>query len=320
MPGIDYSGVKAVPRLDLGAAVLELIQQDSDFIGTKVFPIFRSPLKKANYSAITRETLAQVGDTKRALRAGYNRGSVGAKDKSFACEENGWENPLDDSERAFYINDFDAGFAATKAALSVVMRGQEARIATKLFDTGVFTGSDLYTDVSGTPWTTVGSDAIQHIKNARAKVRANCGMMPNALIMSAINRDRLTSLTVVKDAIKYTSRTTDQELINALADLMGVKYIFFANAIKNTAKEGKAFAGADIFSAVYVSLAIITENGQDLTQPAVGRTFLWTQDCPDNAFVEQYRAEDIRSDVFRVRQHTDEKLIDPYFAHLLKVV
>ena len=78
-------------------------------------------------------------------------------------------------------------------------------------------------------------------------MRANCGMMPNALIMSAINRDRLTSLTVVKDAIKYTSRTTDQELINALADLMGVKYIFFANAIKNTAKEGKAFAGADIF-------------------------------------------------------------------------
>ena len=320
MPGIDYSGQRAVPRLDLGAAVLELIQQDSDFIGTKIFPIFRSPLKKAVFSAITRETLAQIGDTKRGTKGNYNRGSMGAKDKSFACEENGWENPLDDSERAFYVNDFDAGFVATKGALGVVMRGQESRIAGKLFDTSVFTGADLYTDVSGSaPWTTVGSDAIATIKAARAKVRANCGMMPNALIMDAINRDRLTSLTVVKDAIKYTARATDQELINALADLMGVKYIFFGNAIKNTAKEGKTFAGGDIWDPKYVSLAIVAENGQDLTQPAAGRTFLWTQDCPENVFVEQYRAEDIRSDVFRVRQHTDEKLIDPYFAHLIKV-
>jgi hypothetical protein len=42
-------------------------------------------------------------------------------------------------------------------------------------------------------------------------------------------------------------------------------------------------------------------------------------DSPENAVVEQYRAEEIRSDIFRVRQHVDEMVIDPYFAHLLKI-
>ncbi len=320
MPGVDYSGARATPRLDLGAAVMEFIQQDNDYIGTKAFPTFPTKLKKGTFSAITRETIAQTGDTKRSARSTYNRGSFGAKDKSYACEENGWENPVDDSERALYANDFDADLTAAKIALGIVLRNQEKRVADKLFSTSTFTGSALYTDISSSaPWATIGSSVLAAVRTARQKVRANCGLQPNAIIMSATNRDRLVALTEVKEAIKYTSRTTEQELINALADLLGVKYVLVGNAIKNSAKEGQAFASADIWSATYVSLAVIAENALDLSQPSVGRTFLWNQDCPDNAFVEQYRGEDIRSDIFRVRQHTDENLIDAYFAHLLKV-
>lgn len=235
--GVDYSGTKAAPRLDLGAAVMEFVDQASDFIGTRVAPVFKTKVKKANYSAITRETLTQTADTKRAARSNYNRGSAGAKDKSFSCEENGFEVPLDDSERALYATDFDAELAAVKIGTGIVLRNQEVRIATKLLDTAVFTGAALYTDVSAAPWTTAASDAIAQIRAARSKVRANCGMPANYVAMSATNRDRLIALTVVKDAVKYTSRTTEQELINALADLLGVQYVLVANSIKNSAKE-----------------------------------------------------------------------------------
>lgn len=317
--GVEYSGQRATPRLDLGAAIFEFMQDAKDFIGTQIFPIFDTKLKKSTYPAITRESLTQVGDTKRAMRGNYNRGGMGAKDKSYSCEENGWESPLDDSERALYATDFDAELAQSKIALGVVLRNQEKRVADRLFDTSVFTGSDLYTDNSANPWTDVSKDPILQVRAAKGKIRANCGMLPNALIMSYTNLERLKGMTVIKDAIKYVAKTTDAELANALADLFGVKYIFIGNAIKNAAKEGKAFASADIWSSSYVSLAIIADNAKDLTQPTVGRTFLWTADCPENAYVEQYRDETIRSDVFRVRQHTDEKLIDPYFAHLMKV-
>ena len=67
-------------------------------------------------------------------------------------------------------------------------------------------------------------------------------------------------------------------------------------------------------------LAISAQDGQDPTQPSLGRTFLWANDSPENVMVEQYRDESIRSDVFRSRQHTDELLLDKYFGHLLKVV
>ena len=53
--------------------------------------------------------------------------------------------------------------------------------------------------------------------------------------------------------------------------------------------------------------------------PAIGRTFLWTEDSPTNMVVESYEENQTRSTVVRVRHNVDEKRIDPYFGFLLKV-
>jgi len=37
---IDYTGTLAKPRLELGAAVMEFVEQEDEFIGTKALPIF----------------------------------------------------------------------------------------------------------------------------------------------------------------------------------------------------------------------------------------------------------------------------------------
>jgi hypothetical protein len=104
-----------------------------------------------------------------------------------------------------------------------------------------------------------------------------------------------------------------------LADLFGLKYVLEGKAVRNSAKEGKAFVSADIWSDDYAMVGLVVENGQDLAQPGLGRTFLWVPDSPENATVEQYRDEGIRSDIFRVRQHVDEMILDEFFGHLLKV-
>ena len=106
--------------------------------------------------------------------------------------------------------------------------------------------------------------------------------------------------------------------MNALSDLLGVRQILVGRGIYNTAKEGKPFANADIWNATYVMVEVIG-NPNRLADPSVGRVFLWTADSPENATVEQYRDDASRSDIFRVRQHVDEIVIDPYFAHLMKV-
>jgi len=314
----DYQGTRAIPRLELGEAALEFIQAQDEFIGTKVLPIFPTKKKASIFPAITRESITRDADTKRAPRGNYNRDSFQAKDRQYNCEEHGLEGPLDDSEREMYSSDFDAELTTVQIVTRRVLQAQEKRIASAVFDTTTFSGSDLFTDYSAEPWDNGSSDVIAQVREVREKVRKNCGMDPGTLIMSKANIDRLLANSGIKGAIQYVARLTEAEILNALADILGVKKIVVGKGIYNSAKEGKAFKGADIWSDDYAMVAVIGE-GQRLSDPSMGRTFLWTADSPENATVEQYRDDAARSDIFRVRQHVDEIIIDPYFAHLMKV-
>lgn len=318
MSGVNFSG-RATPRLELGAAVMEYMLDNPEFAGLQVLPIFQTRKKEANFPAITRESLMRTAETKRAPRSSYNRDGFEAEDKSFKCVEHGLEGVLDDSERELYKSDFDAEMVTTKSVAHRLLMNQEARIAAKVFNTSTFTGAALYTTHAANPWDNIASDIITQVRNAREKVRQNCGMKANAVIMSETNINRAIATTVVKGAIQYVARLTEAELRNALADLFGVEQVIVAGGVKNTSKEGKAFSGSDIWSDDYVMVARVVSNPADLTSPGLGRTFLWTDDSPQNDTVESYRDDPIRSDVFRVRHHVDENLIDPYFGHLLKV-
>jgi len=56
-----------------------------------------------------------------------------------------------------------------------------------------------------------------------------------------------------------------------------------------------------------------------LQEPAVGRIFLWAEDSPENVVTESYEEDQTRSTIVRVRQNTDENIIDKFFGFLLKV-
>ena len=316
--GIEYQGTRAVPRLELGVAALEFIQQQDEFIGTRVLPIFQTKKKASIFPAITRESITRDADTKRAPRGNYNRDGFQAKDRQYNCEEYGLEGPLDDGERNMYASDFDAELTTVQIVTRRVLQAQEKRIVAQVFNTGVFTGAALFTDNSAAPWDNAATDVVAQVRAAREKVRSNSGIDPQNLICSKANIDRLLLNTGVKDAIKYVARLTEAEILNALADILGVKNIIVGKAIYNSAKEGKSFISADVWSDDFAMVAVIGAS-ERLSDPSMGRTFLWTQDSPENATVEQYRDDAARSDIFRVRQHVDEIVIDPYFAHLLKV-
>jgi len=314
----EYQGTRAIPRLELGTAALEFIEAQDEFIGTRVLPIFTTKKKASIFPAITRESITREADTKRAPRGNYNRDSFQAKDRQYACEEHGLEGPLDDSEREMYATDFDAELTTVQIVTRRVLQAQERRIAAKVFDTGIFLGAKLFTDYSSEPWDNPSVDVVAQVRDAREKVRKNCGMDPGTLIMSKANIDRLLGNNNIKQAIQYVARVTEAEILNALADILGIKKIVVGKGIYNQAKEGKPFQGADIWSDDFAMVAVIGE-GQSLSDPTMGRTFLWTADSPENATVEQYRDDAARSDIFRVRQHVDEMIIDPYFAHLMRV-
>lgn len=317
--GIQQSGSRATPRLDLGAAVMEFIDQQKNFIGIQVAPVFKSPIKKATFNAITRECLTKDVDTKRAMRGNYNREGIITEEKSFDCEEHGLEGALDDGERKLYARDFDAELVTVQQITGLLLLSQEKRHAASLFNTSTFTGSALYTDVSSAPWDAVGSDAVGQVKSGREKIRQNCGIDSVSLVCSKTNIDRLLLNTAIKAAIAGVKVVTEAEILAQLAAILGVEKIYTGKAIRNTANKNKAFVGADVWNDDYALLAVVAKNAQDLAEPAIARSILWTEDSPENTVVEQYREEAKKSDIFRVRHSVDELIIDPYFGHLLKV-
>lgn len=314
----NYSGTYATPRLDLGRAMWEYMIGSQQFIGTRVLPIFKTMKKSATFSKITRDSILRSRNVKRAPRAAYSRDTYDAKDQSYICEERGHEQPLDDVERSLYASDFSAESAAARIASQVVLQEQERDIAAMIYNTTTWTGAALYTDNSGTPWATAATDIIGQVDAAKEKVRVNSGMKPNALIIGQGQIVNFKKNTAIKDAIRYTAIPTEDQILLALSGLFGLKYIVLGDMIKNTAKEGQAFVGADVWGSTYASIARICET-EDLTEPGLGRTMLWSADSPENATVEEYREEQTRSWVYRARHHADEIVFDANYAHLLKV-
>lgn len=316
----NYSGTYATPRLDLGRAMWEYMLGSNQFIGVnRILPIFNTMKKAASFSKITRDSILRSRNVKRAPRAAYSRDQYEAKDQQYNCEERGHEQPLDDVERSLYRSDFDAESAASRIAANVVLLEQERDVASMIFNTTTWAlGGALGTDNSGSPWATAGTDIIGQVEAAKTKVRQNSGSRPNALIIGYGVIESFKKNTAIKDAIKYVSIPTEDAILNALSGLFGLKNIIVGDAIRNSAKEGQAFTGADVWSTTYAMIARVAETN-DLAEGCLGRTMLWTEDSPQNATVEEYREEQTRSWVYRARHHADEIVFDANYAHLLKI-
>lgn len=316
MPNV--SGSYAIPRMDLGVAMREYQINAEGLIGTQVLPIFETPKKSAAFSKITRASLLRSRNVRRAARTAYSRDTFDAKDQTYNCKERGHEQPCDDSERALYANDFNCDLECSMLAMDVVRQEQEKDIAAMLRDTSVWTGAALFTDNKATPWSTAGTDILAQIIAGAEKVRTNCGLRPNALIIGAATLANMRLNTGIKDAIKYVAVPTIDQITQLLAALCGVKKVLVGDLIKNSAKEGQDFTGADVWGKKYAMLARIAET-KNLNEPCLGRTMLWVSDSPNAVMVEQYREEQTRSDVFRARHNADEVVFDPSYAHLLQI-
>jgi hypothetical protein len=313
-----YSGSYATPRLDLGVAMLEYLFSTANYIGTQVLPIFSTPKKSAEFSKITRASLLRSRNVKRAPRTAYSRDEFDAKDQAYRCEERGHEQPVDDTERELYASDFDAELQASTLAMNIVQQEQEVDVVAMLTDTANTWKGDYFTDNKANPWSTVGTDIIGQVQDTKEKVRGRIGMDPNALIISKATLVSIKKNTGIKDAIKYTAIPTEQQILDALAGLLGLDKVIVANVVRNTANEGAAETLGDVFPKKYAMVARIAKTNL-LQEPCLGRTMLWVQDSPDAVMVEQYREEQTRSDVFRARQHTDEVIWDPAYGQLVQI-
>ena len=305
-----------VQRPDLRDALWEYVTDQQPYIGLQVYPIFETQQRSGGYPVIPTEALLKLHeDIKRAAGGTYPRGAWQFGRGTYACEEYGFEEPVDDSEARAYAHYFDAEAVAGELALDQVLRQQEKRILDRLQDNAVYTTGAGVTN----EWDDAANAVpITDVQTAKLAIFNATGLMPNTLVVAFSTFQDLNLCAQIADRIKYVfpgmARPYSADLI---AQVLGVEKLLVSKGVYDSTDEGQSTTIASLWSNEYAWLGK-TASGGRLKQPCAGRTFLWTEDSPDNAMVESYREDSIRGDVIRVRQHTDEVEIMVSCAYLFE--
>jgi len=299
-------------RADLGALAYEYMMSapDRGFIGLQILPVFDVTEQSADYPIIPIEALLKIQDTKRSPRSNYNRGDYEFETGTYACEEHGWEEPVDDVERRLYRRYFDAEEVATQRATDILLRNHEMRVAAIVQSTAAVTGGTAAVSIE---WNTAATCTPKaDVSAAKRALKAATGITANALVISEKVFNNLMLSTEIKTYLQYTTPhllTSREQQRAMLANYLDLENILIGGSQYDSAKKGQTYTLADIWDDEYATLARISSGGNNLREPVLGRTMLWTADSPEIIVTEQYREEAIRSDIYRVRQYVDEAII-----------
>jgi len=302
----------AIYRPDLGIAVLEYAEGATmGLIGTQLMPVFPTSLQAASYPVIPKEALMKLPDVNRAPRGRYNRGDWEYERGKFSTSEKGWEEPVDDAERKLLDREAPgmADFVATKRGMNHILKRQEKRIADILFSETYFSANAITHEWDDA----TNAVPIDDVNDGVLSFRSACGMLPDALVIAYSTFQDLKNCDQIVNRLKYTFPGLDINRMSSqqLAAVLNVPQVLIGGAVYDSAGRGLDASIADMWSNEYAALVKIA-NKEDFAEPGLGFTFLWTEDSPENPIVEQYREEQTRSDIFRVRHHVDECLMKSY--------
>lgn len=291
------------------------------YVASKVFPVVEVASQAGVFGVIPVEQLLQQRTTARAPGSGYSRGNFTFTTSSFACEEHGAEEPVDDRQAKMYREYFDAEQVATMRAFSAVLRNAERRVADAVFNTTTWTGASLTTGITHEWDDATNCVPITDVNAARNKVYDGSGLWANALIINKKVFHNLRRSTQVIDAIESAGAGDASKQSDITADLLArvfdLDYVIVAGASRNSAAEGAAATPTQIWSDEYAMVCRIATSA-DMAEPCIGRMFHWSEDgSSPGGTVESYRDEIVRANIIRVRHDVDEVVLYPQAGHLL---
>lgn len=307
-------------RPDLGGSMEEFdLEMDRQgFIGHEVLPVFETAQQAGQFGKISIEQLLAKRDTRRSSGGGYSRSGFTFAPESYATEEHGAEEPVDDREQKMYANYFDAEVVSAARARDVVLRNGEMRIAAAVFNATTFTSQT-------TPITHEWDDFANAvpITNVEVAVRAvwnRCGLWPNTLIVNRSVFRNLRKCAQIIDSVKsqpFMDVRAGKITAAQLATVFDLDQVLVAGSPKNTADAGQSVSISPIWSDEYAMVCCVARSN-DIREPCLGRTMHWGEDGSQiGTAMESYRDETVRSDIIRSRYDVIEKMLHTEAAQLV---
>ena len=331
-----YQNSVAKPRLDLAGAI-RTQEVLSGGIAHLLFPPFPVDKRTASMPKLL-ATNNQVFAIKHAPKTAYKRVEATLDDDTYNCVEAAIEVPIS-AEDYDVVGQDGAEQIATEQGRAIVLTAREAALADTL--TGA-AGETLLTGQVSTPasaenWSEAGGLPIDDIAAADALLSLRQGPGPRWLIISQHQLFELQTNAQIRSSWRSIAGQTDKTATNRrlkledLALVLGVDMVLVASARKNTANPGAAAVYAYVWPTNYALLVRGVVNPSDLTEPSFGRMFVWDganlgaesevieENSEEALFVESYRDEAIKSDIIRVGEYTDLKILNLTAAQLIKL-
>ena len=287
-------------------------------IGTRIFPIIETSVQAGTFGRIPLEQLLMHRETVRAPGSGYQRHIMTFVQDSFATIENGAEEPIDDRERQMYTNFFSIEQLAASRAIDAVLKASERNVvAATANNTGISS-----TAVAGGAWTSTASTPLADVEAAVQSIYDASGLWPNALIVNRKTFRNLRNVAEIVDRSKaqnyadVRAGAINEQMLSICFDLE----VIVGGATQNMANAAASATPQQMWPDDIATVARIAVS-QDVKEPCIGRTFHWGADGStagdgrNIATLDQYRNEEIRSDVIRARRDTHEKVLYTAAAH-----
>ncbi|HEX5498752.1 MAG TPA: hypothetical protein VFX03_05975 [Thermomicrobiales bacterium] len=292
------------------------------FVAREVCPVIDVAEASGNVGIIPVEQLLSSPETRRAPRADYNRTTFTFEPDTYATQEHGIEELVDEKESRMYANYFKAEMVAAMRVYRIIQQALEIEVAALYNNTAVFTN----TAAAAAKWDVKATaDPAGDIETACQAVFAASGMWPNVAIIPkqafrrAIRTDAITGL------IKYAGISDPRpENISpqALAQAMNIEKIVVPGQAKNTADEGQVASLASVWDKTKVFVGRICDpDSEDFREVTAARIVHWAGDGSSmDVTMESYPDLRSRAEVIRGRQQRQVKTMYAAVGYIISAV
>lgn len=277
------------------------------YLADRVLPSVPVAKESAAYWVYDKSRL-DTPDSKRAPRSEYNRIDWTVTTDTYLCEQYGLEGEIDDEERKNAASPLDLDVDTTEIVTDMVLNNREVRIADLVLSTAVVTQN--VTLAGADQWSDPASDPLDDVKTARITIYTNApGYSPNVMLMGYLVLEGLKLHPDIKEIIKYTERAIVTKAL--LAAVFEVDEVLVGKVIRRTSKEGQS----DTFGDVWGKDALLFFREM---RPSLKRASFGYQMRENDLRTFRYREDKRDTDVIRVSEKQDEKIVSASLGYLIK--
>jgi hypothetical protein len=310
----------------LSNLTLAYVQEQSNFIADKVFPVVGVQRQSDKYYIYDRAEMNRSGDVKKlAPRTEVNRIGMTISNDSYFADVYGIGMDFDEQTIANEDTVLETRAAGAQTLINRVLIEREQQFASTFFSAGAWTTdvtpANLWSDYSlSTPLTDV--------TTARRTMQLKSGgFKPNTMVVGKEVRDILVNHPDVLARLNGGATVSNTALVTdaKLAEIFEVENFYVMEAVANTAAEGLAEANG--FIGGKNALLVHTPRTSGLMTPAAGLTFAWNnipgvnnlgitvESFSDDALKRQQVAEHIQ-----VKMAYDMKIVGADLGYFFEAV